>query len=261
MLLDQITVNTSETTVVLNDKTAAASVIVNATNMLNSMEAERITWEQGAYRTSNQALYAVLAKCIAFCGELPLAEAKQRSFALEAFFKERGYKYKKETPLASRVVKAVFGNIDRRRISTYSLVLRQAQKDMITTKDLAQWIEEKGGVQEIRLGHSANFVSPKVKADTAKQIVQGRSFLGFAKSELLSKEADADYMGEACVLLAEQQPDGSFGIRCVLRNDGVVNAAFVALYAKQKDLLAKAIAEVKAANDADGAVVTASKAA
>lgn len=264
MLVDQIAVNevnTSATAVVLNDKTEATSVVVNAANMLNSMEAQRITWEQGAYRTSNQALYAVLAQCLAFCGELPLAEAKQRSVALEAFFKERSYKYKKEAPLVSRVVKAVFGNIDRRRISTYSLVLRQSQKDKIAISDLAQWIENKGGIQEIRLGRSATFVSPKVKVDTAKQIAQGRSFLGFAKSELLSMEADADYMGEACVLLAEQQPDGSFGIRCVLRSDSLVKAAFVALYAKQKDLLADAKAEIEAANDADGAVATATKAA
>jgi len=265
MLVNQAVVNEVNTSaknnVVLNDKTEATSVVVNAAAALRNMEAERITWEEGVYRTSNQTLYAVLAQCLAFSGELSLSEAKQRSSALESFFKERGYKYKKEVPLVSRVVKAVFGNIDRRRISTYSLVLRQAQKEKIAISDLAQWIESKGGIQEIRLSRSATFVSPKAKAEEAKQIVQGRSFLGFAKSELLSMEADADYMGEACVLLAEQQPDGSFGIRCVLRNDSVVNAAFVALYARQQDFLTKAKAEVKAANDADGAVVTATKAA
>ena len=247
--------------VVSNDKTQAAAIAFNAAGTLRNIEAERITWEQGAYRTSNQSLYAVLAQCLVFCGELKIAEAKQRSAALEAFFKERGYKYNNESPLASRVVKAVFGNIDRRRVSTYSLVLRQAQKDNVACTDLAQWIEDKGGIQEIRLGRSQSYVSPKAKAVTAKQIVQGRSFLATAKSELLSMEADADQIGEACVLLAEQQPDGSFGIRSVLRNAGVVNAAFVALYAKQKEMLTKAKAEADAANDADGAVATATKAA
>ena len=106
--------------VVSNDKTQAAAIAFNAAGTLRNIEAERITWEQGAYRTSNQSLYAVLAQCLVFCGELKIAEAKQRSAALEAFFKERGYKYNNESPLASRVVKAVFGNIDRRRVSTYS---------------------------------------------------------------------------------------------------------------------------------------------
>ena len=50
------------------------------------------------------------------------------------------------------------------------------------------------------------------------------------------------------------------GIRAVLRNDGLVSAAFVALYGKQKEMLTKAKAEVKAATDADGAVVVAKSA-
>ncbi|QWD38651.1 hypothetical protein G6671_08015 [Polynucleobacter paneuropaeus] len=260
MLSNQTVVNQT-TSVVLNDTPQPASIAINATNMLNNMEAQRITWEQGAFRTSNQALYAVLAQCLSFCGELPMADAKQRSTALETFFKARGYKYKKESPLVTRAVKAVFGNIDRRRVSTYSLVLRQAQKENVATANLAQWIEDKGGLQEIRLGHSATFVSPKAKAEIAKQSVEGRSFIGFAKSELLSVTADADFMGEKCVLLAEQQADGSYGIRAVLRNESLVNAAYAALYAKQQEVQAKAKAEVNAANDANGAVTTATKAA
>ena len=260
MLVNQTVVNNT-TSVVLNDTPQPASIAINATNMLNSMEASRITWEQGAFRTSNQALYAVLSDCLAFCGELTIAEAKQRSAVLEAFFKERDYKYKKDLPLATRVVRAVFGNIDRRRVSTYSLVLRQAQKEDVTVSNLAQWIEDNGGIQEIRLGHSATFVSPKEKAEVAKGILQGKTPIGYAKSELLSHVADADFLGEPCVLLAEQQADGSFGVFAVLRQDGLIKAAFTALYGIQRDITAKAKAEIDAANDADGAVVTATKAA
>jgi hypothetical protein len=249
------------TSVVLNDKAAAISTN-NALKSLISIEANRITWEQGAYKTSNQALYAVLADCLAYCGELTLEQTKVRSESLEKFFKERNYTYKKELPLATRVVRAVFGNIDRRRVSTYSLVLRQAQKCKVAIADLATWIEENGGIQEIRLGRSATYISPKAKAEMAKAVVAGReSFLCFAKSELLSHAADADFMGDACVLLAEQQADGSFGIRAVLRNDSLVTAAFTALYGKQQELLAQAKATIAAANDADGAVFTETKAA
>lgn len=240
---------------VLNDVAeVTGNTLVTSKKLLYKLEEDRITWEQGVYRSSNQALYAVLANCLTFCGELALAEAKQRSKALELFYKERGYKYKSEAPLATRVVRAVFGGVDRRRISTYSLVIRQAIKDSVSVSNFAEWVEEKGGIQEIRLGHSATFISPKEKADTARETVQGRNFLGYAKSELLSIEADPDFIGSSCVLLAEQQADGSFGIRTVLRNSGLVNAAFVALYSKQKDILAKAKKEIEAANDADGAI-------
>jgi hypothetical protein len=191
---------------------------------------------------------------LAFCGELGIAEAKQRSAALEAFYKERGYKYKKDMPLATRVVRAVFGEVNRRRISTYSLVIRQAQKENVGIASFAKWIEERGGVQEITLARSATYVSPTQKAEIAKGILQGKTPIGFAKSELLSFQADADFMGEPCVLLAEQQADGSFGIYAVLRQEGLVKSAYATLYAVQREILAKAQAEVDAANDADGAI-------
>ena len=253
-LLNAVNVAPVTTGVLLKDKIEPTSTTEGASKSLANMEASRITWEKGAYRTSNQALYAVLAECLAFCGELTIAEAKQRSAALETFYKDRGYKYKKDLPLATRVVRAVFGEINRRRISTYSLVLRQAQKENVGVTDLAQWIEERGGVQEISLGKSATYIKPADKAEIAKNNLKGKTPIGYAKSELLSQSADAQFLGEMCVLLAEQQADGSFGVYAVLRQDGLVKSAFASLYLVGKELTEKAKAEISAANDADGAV-------
>ncbi len=56
-------------TVVVQNDTAAITATPTATQpisqVLANLETERITWEEGVYRTSNQALYAVLAKCLA----------------------------------------------------------------------------------------------------------------------------------------------------------------------------------------------------
>ena len=254
--------NAVETTVtsnvVLNDKPAQAvgnsNVVVNATKLLASMEAKRITWEQGAYRTSNLELYKVLADCLLFAGELTVAESKQRSTALEAFFTERGYKYKKDSHIIARVVRAVFGNIDRRRISTYVLVLRQAQKSKVEATQLAQWIEDGGGIQEIKLARSATFISPTGKASIAKADFEKLPVLAIAKSEQLSLLADAGYVGEDCVLIAEQLADGGFAIRALVRKEGAVNAAFTALYGDIKGQEVAAKKEADAANDADGAI-------
>jgi hypothetical protein len=254
LLSNAVNASPVTTNVLLKDNPQSTSIVEGATKSLANMEANRITWEQGAYRTSNQALYAVLAECLAFCGELAIADAKQRSSALESFYKDRGYKYKKDLPLATRVVRAVFGEINRRRISTYSLVIRQAQKEGVGVADLAKWIEKNNGVQEITLARSATYVSPTQKAEKAKSIMQGKTPIGYAESELLSFLADADFMGEPCVLLSEQQADGRFAIHAVLRQDGLVKSAFATLYSVQRETLAKAKAEVDAANDADGAV-------
>lgn len=246
--------STPAQTVLLKDSPATSSSSNVPSKLLGDMEASRITWEQGAYKTSNQALYEILSQCMSFCGELGLGEAKQRSEALESFYKARGYKYKKELPLANRVVRAVFGDVNRRRISTYALVIRQAQKENVPYANLPSWIETKGGIQEITLARSATYVSPKQKAEIAMQIAESKDFLGFAKSDLLSQVADANFMGEACVLIAEQQADGSFGVRAVLRQDGLIKTAYAYLYADQRETQARIEAEVKAANDADGAI-------
>jgi len=238
--------------VVLNDTNNTP--ITPANLELRSMEAKRIDWETGAFRTSNQALYQVLAECLAYSGELPIKMAKLRNAALATFYKERGYRYKEEAPLVTRVIRAVFGDINRRRISTYSLVLRQAQKEHVAYANLPAWIEERGGIQEIRLSRSVTFISPEQKVSVGKMYFDGKPDLGTVKSEWLSVEADPSFIGQACVLLAEQQADGSFHVRAVIRNQTALKAAYTALYLKQKDAHVKAELEVAAANDADGAI-------
>ena len=225
------------TSVVQNDKSVEFLVMPKApkseAKSLSDIEAQRLQWETTAYRTSNQQLYAVLADCLAYGDALPIADAKKRTKDLEEFFKLRGYTVKSDSPLLARIVKAVFGNVDRRRISTYSLVLRTAQKEGITAGKLAGWIEERGGVQEVKLSRSATYVSPKAKAEQAKSTLSALPNLAVAK-EKLAELADADFVGSECVLLAEQHADGSFHIKALTRSGTAVKAALTALYSEQQ---------------------------
>ena len=230
------TVISNDTTTAQAVETATAIENLNGAVSLQTIEQLRITWQEGAYRTSNLALYGVLARCMAYAGDLPTSDAKERNKALKAFFDQRGYRYMEDAPLITRVVRAVFGgDIDRRRLSTYSLVLRSAKQAKVLPSQLTDWIEQNGGIQEIKLARSSTFVSPKQKAETAKREFSALKDLGVVKTEALSQLADGDFVGNSCVLLAEQQADGSFAIRALLRNASVVNAAFTSLYAKQKD--------------------------
>ena len=231
-----IAISAIEQTVVQNDIIEISPIAFSQplTKVLDELEAERETWEVGVYRTSNQALYAVLAKCLAIAQVETTELAKQRNAALEAFYKQRGYKYKKDAPPATRVVKAVFGDLDRRRLSTYSLVLREAIKQKIMATQLAEWIETNGGIQEIRLSQSETFIKPSVKVAKARERFDDLPELVSVKSEALSLLADGETLGEYCVLVAEQTADGSFVVRGLTRAGGAVNAAFAAMYAEQK---------------------------
>ncbi len=172
--------------------------------------------------------------CLAIAQADTPEQSKQRNAGLEAFYKQRGYSYKKDAPPATRVVKAVFGAVDRRRLSTYSLVLREAIKQKVLATQLAEWIEQNGGIQEIRLSQSASFIKPAAKVEQARQTFDTLPELASVKSEALTLLADGDFMGECCVLIAEQAANGSFVVRGFTRAGGAVNAAFAALYAEQK---------------------------
>lgn len=231
-----VAVQPTSTVVVQNDITTITPLAVAQplTKVLADLETERVTWEEGVYRTSNLALYAVLAKCLAIAQADTPELAKQRNAGLEAFYKLRGYAYKKDAPPATRVVKAVFGAVDRRRLSTYSLVLREAIKQKVMATQLAKWIEQNGGIQEIRLSQSATFVKPAAKVEQAKQSFDTLPELATVKSEALSLLADGEFMGDCCLLIAEQNAEGAFVVRGFTRAGGAVNAAFAALYAEQK---------------------------
>ena len=219
------------------------------TRLLDDMEGNRKSWEIGVYRASNKALYELLASCYAYCGSLTFAESKQRNTALQEFYKARDYKYNSNLPLETRVVRAVFGCIDRRRISTFSMVLRQAAKEQVLATDLATWIEQRGGVQAISVERSTTYMSAVNKAEIARQYFQDKEPICYASSESLSMLADANFIGEHCVLLAKQQADGSFGVIEVLRQESVLNTVFTALYGVQRQIVVQAQAEKNAAND------------
>lgn len=143
----------------------------------------------------------------------------------------RSYRVNKKSPMLTRVVKAVFGDVDRRRVSTYSIVLRAAQDAGVTPGTLSSWIEQKGGIQEVKLSRSATYKSPKQKAEEVKSSLSSLFTLAIAK-ERLAEMADADFVGTECVLLAEQQADGSFHIKALTRSATAVNAALTALYSE-----------------------------
>ena len=234
-----LTQNPSSTTesVVSNDTQItsqnAISTEPSKPKTLDEMEAAPKQWQTTAFRTSNQQLYGVLADCLAYGAELEVGAAKARSKELQEFLESRNYIVKKDSPLMTRIVKSVFGAVDRRRVSTYSLVLREAQKQGVQPSKLADWIEERGGIQEVRLSKSATYVSPKSKTEMARDKLAAMPNLAVIKSAELTLQADADFVGEECLLLAEQQADGSFCVKHVVRNNAALTAALTSLYSAQ----------------------------
>lgn len=238
--------------VVLNDKIEAIDSTKQVIQVLDGLIDERQTWEAGAYRSSNEQLYSILTKCYAldFSMSGNEAHAKTRRKALNGYAKEKGYNFKPETLTVNKIVKCVFGDVQRSRISAYSKVLREAKKQKVAIQNLAKFISDNGGIQEIRLSKSVSYKSPVQKAALMQSEIESNK-LTVVKSQKLSELIDVEKTDDLCVLVAKQQADGAFLVKGLAYGDSVVNAALVAMYsAKAKEAKNKEVKQ-EASNDSD----------
>jgi hypothetical protein len=235
---------------------AVSKTFMTTEEFLNSTEKMRVEWENGVYVEANKKLYTVLARCYAFLSQAEGEGSIKIGNVLEKFYKERHYAYKRGTPLACRIVRAVFGNVDRRRISTYGIVIRRAMNEGVEIADFADWIERNGGVQEVRMGRSDTYVSKKDKAATIADKWDTLSTLCVADDRTLRMAKDAEFDNKHCLLIAKQNTDGTYTIKGVCHTNGIVEQAMATLLsaengADRKVAKEKAAEEKAAANDAN----------
>lgn len=108
---------------------------------------KRVIWQDGAYKRSNEALYEVLEGCHELLEQLR-GDVKLRK-KLNKALKDAGYTVRSNTSIELKVVRAVFG-VENNRTQAYTRVLQVAKKDLPPGWTLAEWIEERGGVEEVR---------------------------------------------------------------------------------------------------------------
>lgn len=217
---------------------------------IEQLATEREEWEQGALRTSNEQLYALLAKCYTLywemCGSSNVAKSMRAE--LEDFISKKGYRFLESTHTLAKIVKCVFGGVDRRRVSTYSLVLREALTQKLKVDAVAAFIADKGGVEEIRRSKSATAKTPKQKAELGKQAVSD-SQLAVISSDKIAETLDMANVGKDMVAIVTQQADGSLIVRKLISSQTVLNAALASAYSSNKAELQTVAKNNTAAND------------
>jgi hypothetical protein len=227
-------------TVIKSSKSAAA--------VLNDLIAEKDAWFTNAYKTSNDQLYALLAKCYGFYEQLKNGDdaAKLRK-ELDAYITEKNYKFSAGSHTLTKIVKCVFG-ADRRRVSAYSIVLRTALAKQLQVTEIANFIRESGGVEEVRLAKSPNAMTAKQKAEAGASTLTNTTIVNVTAPAF--KEAlDAGNIGKPVVLIGTWNADGSISVHSYSNGATVVNAALVAQFAQVKSAADSKKAETKAAND------------
>lgn len=228
---------------------ATVKVATETAQKLVTMEQARISWETNELATSNKRLYSILKDAYAYYLVMKKDESKEVRKActeeMEQFIKVRGYSFMPTTHDMTRVVKCVFG-VDRRRVSAYSIALREALRQEVTAGELVEFIEMNGGVEQVRLGGSKPLSVAK-RAEKAKPSVLNAD-LGMLKFDPVLFAADSEWTDKQVVIVATYLPTGEFQANAVIKHESAVNAALAAYYSQQQ---AQVRAEAKALREAE----------
>lgn len=263
-----LAVNTVNPSINLAALNVPASVVVSNTTpavqassaeQLKSLETARISWETTELAQSNNRLYSILQQAYSFYLVMKQDESKdvrkEKQAALDAFIEERGYinSFGATTHDMTRVVKCVFG-VDRRRVSAYSIALREALRQEVGAKDLIVFMQENGGVEQIRMGGTKPLSATKraelVKAEVSEAVISKVKF------DAEAVKANADWVDKQVVFVATYLPTGEFEVNAVVRHDGAVNTALAAYYTLAQ---AKKREEANALKKAEADAVAAQK--
>ena len=244
--------NTSKTTTVNNSAATqdnGAEIIQNMMKRIGALAVTREVWEDTEYNRSNQSLYELIRDCLALYNDLTNSEAaKYMKKGLNDYINLKGYKFKDSSPLSLRIVRCVFGDRDRRRLSTYHTVLRVAISEKWTVTDVAAKITEHGGVQELSLGKRAGMTA-KEKATAASAVLMNQT-IATLTSDALSKQFNTENIGENAVAVLTLNGDGTYSVHCVVRNNTAVNAALAGYFSANKEVL-KGLQEQTQKQDAE----------
>ncbi len=207
---------------------------------------------------SHKRLYSLLTSCYQYYLDMKTSPSREEredlKKGLETFILTRGYKSRLDTTHdMNKVVKSVFGNIDRRRVSAYGLALRAAlaagpldgnrKATAISANELADWLGTQGGVEEVRLGCRNKGMTATQRADVAKAAL-GTSALTTLKLDPRSIAFDTNDADKMMVLVVTYRPTGELEVNAVVKSDAAVRAALASHYSANKDAVTEAANKV-----------------
>ncbi len=147
---------------------------------LNDLVVKREKWESTDYKKANEGLYALLSSCLEMfnikfvtAGD---ADRKTLRQELATLLKTDGIKVQTNTPTLTMFVRYVFGS-DRKRAHGYAYVLKAAISYEVTAEDLAKFIVEQGGIEEIKrkMVASEEALANKAKREKALEAVNANA--------------------------------------------------------------------------------------
>ena len=217
--------------------------------VVDSLIAERKHWEQNEFASSNQRKYQILQNCHIFYGSIAGVSSEKLALkrAFNKYCEELGFNFKDGTHLMYKVVACVFGEHNKRRVSSYAKALRVATEKRISSYDIPKFLTEAGGIEEVRR-QSKEKPSVKDKAKLGLPLMASPA-LGVVQSDALNAVFDEAAYDGAVLLMSTREVDGSFQVKHLIQSGVLVTSALAHLPTLLKDKEATKAEEAKAAND------------
>lgn len=233
-------------------------------NRVNTLFAEREEWQTTLYATANQRLYELLGNIYTVYLEAKDGtdvSAEKHDWLLKEV-KSRNIPTAKTPTFIQLVTKYVFSDsdTDSRRVNSYARVLScAAQEGVGTGNAIARYIEERGGIEEIRAALAKNTKTPKQRAAEGRELADNATNITEIACEEIAQCA-TDNIGQYVVLVGKLNARGNVEVKHVVFEDNVgeriagktvVSSALSNLYSNNEKAKKKAKGRADAESAAD----------
>ncbi|MGB5863829.1 MAG: hypothetical protein WBG95_05975 [Sulfitobacter sp.] len=187
---------------------------------VNTLFAEREEWETTLLATANQRLYQLLGDIYTVylqAKDGSDVDAQKYDWLLKEV-KKRNIPTAKNPTFIQLITKHVFSNsdTDSRRVNSYARVLScAAQEGVGTGNGIADYINERGGIEEIRSALAKNTKTPKQRASEGRNVADAASAIAVVASDELAQYA-TKAKGQYVVLLGKMNAQGNVDVMHVV---------------------------------------------
>lgn len=229
--------------------------MTNSNMMTPAMLADKIdalsneceAWTTGSYAKSSQELHALLEKCLTFYSEIKANRLLLKK--VNVMLDERKLKHNVSTSLCVKIVRLVFGEIDK-RVYRYARVLEVAHTEKPGNQSLASFVVDRGGFDNLR--RTSSGLSPAKQKEA--RIAAGKAYsmkksaiFSFATMQEIYPSENVEH--EFCLALVRRNADGTSSIVHAITNAVLVDQA-LAIAGRAADAAGQAQAAADAASAA-----------
>ena len=241
------------------------NAFIQLTNELDVLKTSADSWFDNEYKTSNNMLYDMFSSLYALYEKCDGNDAKVqtdvRAYITKVCTKRRVTFKAKKPSLQALLVKFMFDDgttKDCKRVSSYVRVFTLATTlTEINSKNIAEWIEKNGGIENLRQQQTEGGVSKETRIAEGKETLKAKDSIVTVSTEATKHQALK--VDEVVLLVGIQNADGSVSVKHTIYENvadskisgkTVINTALCNVYSVQNELKEKQKANTKAESKA-----------